>query len=118
MIVIPFDRREGSPRSAAPRAAGELDGRRPDRPRHRWAFSPAQCRAARGFLDWSREELARRAGLTFREAENYETNSDGFAIGEIDKAVDRAFSRAGVIPVEAGKYSGPGVRFRFQPRDD
>lgn len=71
-------------------------------------LTPGQCRAARGFLDWTQEELAERAGLSRSTIRDFEKNRhDLHALSELQ--IVRAFEAAGIslIPVEEG---GPGVR--------
>jgi DNA-binding XRE family transcriptional regulator len=36
-------------------------------------LTPDQCRAARGFLNWSREELAKASGVSPETIKNFET---------------------------------------------
>lgn len=74
------------------------------------AFSSAQCRAARGLLDWSQERLAIAAGLDLDELQAFESDQ-----GELDNpqaaALAAVFTDAGVIPLDAA-WAGEGVRFR------
>jgi transcriptional regulator with XRE-family HTH domain len=75
-------------------------------------ISPAQCRAARGLLDWTPQELARRAGLSFLSIQAFER---GRAISDTDvQAIILAFEAAGVHFI-AENGGGEGLR-RRQPR--
>jgi transcriptional regulator with XRE-family HTH domain len=70
----------------------------------------AQCRAARGLLDWSQQDLATRAGVgivTVRQLEGG-VNEPRRATLEV---VRRAFESAGVEFIEENG-GGPGVRLR------
>ena len=70
----------------------------------------AQCRAARGLLDWSQQDLAARAGVgivTVRQLE-VGVNEPRRATLEV---VRRAFESAGVEFIEENG-GGPGVRLR------
>jgi transcriptional regulator with XRE-family HTH domain len=70
----------------------------------------AQCRAARGLLDWSQKDLAARAGVgivTVRQLEGG-VNEPRRATLEV---IRRAFESAGVEFIEENG-GGPGVRLR------
>jgi transcriptional regulator with XRE-family HTH domain len=73
-------------------------------------ITPAQCRAARGLLDWSQQELADRAGVgivTVRQLEAGETQSRRATL----EVIKRAMETAGVEFLEENG-GGPGVRLR------
>lgn len=74
-------------------------------------FTPAQCRAARGLLDWPAAALAKRAGLDVEEIEAHEAGRLPLSMFEHHCAIRKAFDRAGVLPI-AWERSGEGVRFR------
>lgn len=40
-------------------------------------LTPGQCRAARGFLDWTRAELAERTGLSLSTIASFEQGKRG-----------------------------------------
>lgn len=74
-------------------------------------ISPGLCRAARGLLDWSQQELAKQAGVgtvTIRELESgkHEPRRSTLYV------VLQAFEKAGVefLHVDGG---GPDVRLRM-----
>jgi transcriptional regulator with XRE-family HTH domain len=76
-------------------------------------ITASQCRAARGLLDWTQQELAdaARVGVaTVRlfEAETAETRQATLAV------IRRAFELAGVGFIDANG-GGPGVRLRKRP---
>src|SRR5580658_9127926 len=73
-------------------------------------ISPAQCRAARGLLDWSQQELAKKAGVgvvTVRQLEAG-THQPRRATLEV---VRRCLESCGVEFI-AENGGGAGVRFR------
>ncbi len=74
-------------------------------------ISPGLCRAARGLLDWSQQELAKQAGVgtvTIRELEGGKHEPRRATL----YVVLQAFEKAGVefLHVDGG---GPGVRLRM-----
>jgi transcriptional regulator with XRE-family HTH domain len=73
-------------------------------------LTPAQCRAARGLLDWSQQELAEKARVgvvTIRQLEAG-VNEPRRATVEV---VRRALQMAGVEFIDENG-GGPGVRLR------
>jgi transcriptional regulator with XRE-family HTH domain len=73
-------------------------------------LTPAQCRAARGLLDWTQQELAQKAGLGIVTVRQLEAGTHEPRRLTLD-VVRRAFERAGVefIDEDGG---GAGVRLR------
>ncbi len=70
-----------------------------------------QCRAARGLLDWTQEELAERSGVSRSTVRGFENGQHELHRG--NAAVIRgAFEAAGVILIDADDMAGPGVRLR------
>jgi hypothetical protein len=76
--------------------------------RSREIFSPAQCRAARGLLDWSPAMLARRARLEPEAIKLYERGEGDLSKREI-ASLGAVLNDAGVIAL-AGSWAGEGVR--------
>ena len=77
------------------------------------AINPAQVRAVRGLLDWTRDKLAAASGVpkrTLVRLEHAGVQSRGSTVA----AVREALEEAGVefIPSNGG---GPGVRLRENP---
>jgi transcriptional regulator with XRE-family HTH domain len=73
-------------------------------------ITSSQCRAARGLLDWTQQELADRAGVgvvTVRQFEG-ELNEPRRATLEV---IGRALEAAGVEFIQENG-GGPGVRFQ------
>jgi hypothetical protein len=73
-------------------------------------MSPAQCRAARGLLNWKRSELI-AAGVderTVRRFENEEVTPRPASL----LVIRQAFEGAGIVFVEESAEGGSGVRFK------
>jgi transcriptional regulator with XRE-family HTH domain len=73
-----------------------------------------QCRAARGLLDWSQQDLAKQAGVgivTVRQIEAGSTESRRATL----VVVRQAFEAAGVEFIDENG-GGPGVRLRKRER--
>lgn len=73
-------------------------------------LTPEQCRAARGFLDWSQERLAQTAGVsrsTIRDFENgrheLHRSTEAALVGTLEDA--------GISILDAND-AGPGLRCR------
>ena len=73
-------------------------------------ISSAQCRAARGLLDWTQQHLADRAGVGIVTVRQFEAglNEPRRATLEVIK---RAFEDAGIEFIQENG-GGPGVRLR------
>jgi len=70
----------------------------------------AQCRAGRGLLDWSQQDLADRAGVgivTVRQLESGATQPRRATL----EVIRVAFESAGIEFIDANG-GGPGVRLR------
>lgn len=78
-------------------------------------ITASQCRAARGLLDWSQQELAKQAGVGVVTIRQLEASSHEPRRATLD-VIRRAFEAAGVDFIE-GDGRGPGVRLR-KPRPD
>lgn len=74
-------------------------------------LSPAQCRAARGLLDWSQEQLAQAAGLSRSTVRDFESGRHEPHRGSV-ALILQTLAGQGVEPVAAGGGVGEGVRFR------
>ena len=73
-------------------------------------MTPAQCRAARGLMNWTQGFLAKASGVsdvTIRNFENEKTRLQPASVQVIRSALENA----GVIFV-AENGEGPGVRLR------
>ena len=73
-------------------------------------LTPEQCRAARGLLHWTQDELAETAGVsrsTIRDFENGRHELHRATEAQLVQALDVA----GVLLIPAAE-AGPGVRLR------
>jgi transcriptional regulator with XRE-family HTH domain len=71
-------------------------------------ITPAQCRAARGLIDWSQSHLAQVAGLGARIVREFEAGRSAPFLKKL-LALQRAFEAVGV---EFTDGKAPGVRLR------
>jgi transcriptional regulator with XRE-family HTH domain len=69
-------------------------------------MTPAQCRAARGLLQWSQGELAKRSGLSIATVVDHELERRTVADDSIKKM--RLALESGGVEFTGGKR--PGVR--------
>ncbi len=76
-------------------------------------LTPAQCRAARGLIDWTQEDLAEAAGVSRSTVRDFEKGRHD--LNRVSAAQIRgALEAAGVILIPADAL-GPGVRLRRAP---
>jgi transcriptional regulator with XRE-family HTH domain len=76
--------------------------------------TPAQCRAARGLLDWSQQDLASQAGVGIVTVRQLEAGVNEPRRSTLE-VVRQAFERAGVEFIEENG-GGPGLRLRKRQR--
>ena len=76
-------------------------------------ITPAQCRAARGMLQWSRDVLAERSRVGKRTIVDFERGARS-AHASTRFALRTAFETAGVVFIEE---NGGGVGVRFWQAD-
>jgi transcriptional regulator with XRE-family HTH domain len=71
-----------------------------------------QIRAARGFLDWSRKDLAEKSGVSFASMMRLES-FDGVPSSNVKtlEAIKKAFEEAGIEFIGTPE-SGAGVRWK------
>ncbi len=74
-------------------------------------LSPAQCRAARGLLDWSQEQLAQASGLSRSTVRDFESGRHEPHRGSLTLIL-QTLTAQGVELVAASDGAGEGVRFR------
>jgi predicted transcriptional regulator len=77
-------------------------------------ITPAQCRAARGLIDWSQMELAERASVGIVTIRQLEAGVHAPRRSTLD-VVQRALEAAGVEFIDENG-GGPGVRLRKAKR--
>lgn len=73
-------------------------------------ITPAQCRAARGLINWSQQQLADAARVGVVTVRQFETGASQPRNATLD-VLQRALEAAGVIFV-AENGEGPGVRLK------
>jgi len=73
-------------------------------------ITPSQCRAARGLLEWSQQELANRAQVGVVTVHQLEASISQPRRATL-QAIRRAFEMAGVQFIDENG-GGPGVRLR------
>jgi transcriptional regulator with XRE-family HTH domain len=80
-------------------------------------LSPEQCRAARAWLNWSQEELAKEAEVALSTVRDFE-RGDREPIGHNIQAIQRALE-AGGIEFQSGAHSLSGIKFdpRIKEKD-
>jgi predicted transcriptional regulator len=77
-------------------------------------ISSAQCRAARGLLAWSQQDLAEKSGVGIVTIHQLEAGTSQPRRSTID-VVRRAFESAGVEFIDENG-GGPGVRLKKAPK--
>jgi predicted transcriptional regulator len=75
--------------------------------------TPEQCRAARGLLSWSQQDLAKNAGVGVVTVHQLEAGVSQPRRSTIE-VIRRAFEAAGVEFIDENG-GGPGVRLRKPP---
>jgi transcriptional regulator with XRE-family HTH domain len=81
-------------------------------------LTPAQLRAARALVGWSRDELAKESATSAETVKGFEGRGSDPKMGTVFKW-RRALERAGVIFIDPDAKSdegGAGVRLREQDR--
>ena len=73
-------------------------------------LTPAQCRAARGLVDWPQSKLAEASNLGVSTVKNFEAGRSVPTINNLT-AIRAAFEMAGVEFI-AENGGGPGVRLK------
>jgi transcriptional regulator with XRE-family HTH domain len=79
-------------------------------------LDPAQLRAARGLLKWSRQDLAKASSTGRETVQDFESRGSNPKRATL-MAWERALKKAGVLFIDADEINGPGVRFRDKPTD-
>ncbi len=78
---------------------------------HAKIMSPAQCRGARGLLNWSQGELADKAGVSRSTVKDFETERHALHHSTERLLID-AIEAGGVILIASAEF-GAGVRLRL-----
>src|SRR6516164_4903478 len=77
-------------------------------------ITSSQCRAARGLLDWTQQELADRAGIGIVTVRQVEAGLSKPRRATLE-VIERAMEAAGIEFID-GNGGGPGVRLRGRQR--
>ena len=77
-------------------------------------ITSAQCRAARGLLSWSQQDLADRAGVAIMTIHHFEKEGSEPRRATLE-VIKRAFEKAGVEFIDENG-GGPGLRLRKPPK--
>jgi transcriptional regulator with XRE-family HTH domain len=75
------------------------------------AITPAQCRAGRALLNWSREALAEASGVPSRTLADFELRNTAPRVTTTRRLAE-ALEAAGVLLIPADGRQGAGVRLR------
>ena len=81
-------------------------------------LTPAQLRAARALVGWSREMLAEKSDVSAETVKRFEFRGSDPKLSTLNKW-RRALEAEGVEFIEDGAHSydgGPGVRIRNKPK--
>lgn len=74
-------------------------------------LTPAQCRAARGLVAWSQDQLAKHADVGNSTVRDFEKGRR-IPLDENLAAIGVAFEKAGVIFENDGKFVGVKMKIR------
>ena len=74
-------------------------------------LTPAQLRAARSLVDWTRDDLAVKSGVFANTIKNFESGTSDPKLSTLHKW-RRALEEAGVLFIDPDERGGPGVRLR------
>lgn len=77
-------------------------------------LTPEQSRAARGWLEWSQEDLAKRANVSLSTVRDFEKGRR-VPIANNLEAIRKALEGAGVVCVYDGTGKATGIRFDGMP---
>ena len=78
-------------------------------------ITPAQIRAARALLNWSRKDLSKRSGVSMRALANIE-HAEAKARDRTLIAIGQALSMAGVEFIDTNGTAGIGLRPHWRNR--
>jgi transcriptional regulator with XRE-family HTH domain len=78
-------------------------------------LTPAQLRAARALVGWSRETLAEKSGTAAQTVQGFEALGSDPKLSTLNKWY-RALEGAGVEFIDDDAERGPGVRLRYSAK--
>jgi len=76
-------------------------------------LTPAQLRAARSILGWTRQDLAKKSGVPAVTIRGFESLGADSKLSTIHK-MRRALEAGGVIFLDPTQLEGPGVRLEIK----
>lgn len=79
-------------------------------------MTPSQCRAARALVEWSRDELSRRAKVDAALLKAFEEGARSLDSG-VTLSVQNALEEGGAHFIEEDADGGAGVRLKFTRKD-
>ncbi len=74
-------------------------------------LTPAQLRAARALVSWTRDDLATQSGVFANTIRNFEHGTSDPKLSTLHKW-RRALEAAGVMFIDPDEKDGPGVRLK------
>ena len=74
-------------------------------------MTPAQCRAARGLLDWTQDDLAEASGVSVTTVRAFEANGRKANRSTVT-ALKLTLESAGIFFIPADTTAGPGLRLK------
>ena len=74
-------------------------------------LTPEQLRAARALIDWSRDDLAKKSGVSANTVKGFERGGSDPKLSTLNKW-RRALESAGVVFIEADDAAGAGLRLK------
>ena len=78
---------------------------------------PEQCRAARAWLGWTQDDLAKRAGIGQSTVKDFEKGGPRKPIPNNRAAIQRAFADAGIACVFSEDGAAAGISWTGGTRD-
>lgn len=79
-------------------------------------ITPAQSRAARSLIEWSREELARNADIALDALRQFEAGAHALDPA-VNQALRNALEAGGAHFIDEDGEGGAGVRLKFNRKD-
>jgi predicted transcriptional regulator len=79
-------------------------------------LTPEQLRAARAVIDWSRDDLANRSGVSPNTVWGFERGHSDPKLSTLNRR-QRELEAAGVLFLDQGDTVGPGVRLKGEPEE-
>lgn len=73
-------------------------------------ITPAQSRAARGYLEWSQPTLADMAGISLEQVRNFEKRHNRILREGTKAKIEMALSKAGIVLIFGGIMPEAGAR--------